>query len=174
MALNKSGVRVTGQIGPHNFDDDYPTHDAQWGLDGMRSCADEAEMLAIKRKRRKKGMLVAIPKLDEQNQPILNVNGYQQFRVYQLVHNPTSAGTTSEHWEEFQTSGGGDKHYTHTQSMPSQEWVVAHNLDKKVAVMVEDQNVPGVVCMPAVEYIDSNTVKIHIGNFAIAGYAYCN
>ena len=174
MALNKDGVRVTGQIGPHDFEDDYPTHDAQWGLDGMRSCEDLAEMFAIKRPRRKKGMLVAIPYLDDLQQPVLNQNGYATFKIYQLVNNPSSGPTTITDWEEFQATGGDDKHYTHTQPIPSQEWTVNHNLDKKVAVFVEDMNSPGHVFQTAIEYIDLNTVKIYIGRYPIGGFAYCN
>ena len=174
MALNKDGVRVTGTVGPHDFADDYATHDAIWGKDGLRSVADKAEMYAITRKRRRKGMLVSVPQLDENDDPVLNINGFQKFEIYQLVNNPSSGPTMADDWELFQTSGGGDKHYTHTQAIPSQEWTVAHNLDKKVAVLVEDVNEPGVVVLPAIEYIDVNTVKIHIGNYPLAGYAYCN
>ena len=174
MSKFKNTVAITGLLTPHDSDDDYAVTDPTWGIDGWRTCADEAEMFAIKKPRRRKGMIVAIPALDDNDQPILNQNGYQEFFVYQLVNNPSSGPTTIDDWQQLDFGSGDDKHYTHTQAIPSNEWIVTHNLNKKVAVVVEVTDYPGVFAIPGVEYINNNVVKIYVDQNPRMGYAYCN
>lgn len=66
---------------------------------------------------------------------------------------------------------GGDAHYTHTQSVPSSEWTVQHNLGKKSSVTVVDS--ADTVVFGEVEYIDLNNVTITF-NGAFSGKAYFN
>ena len=64
-----------------------------------------------------------------------------------------------------------DAHYTHTQSVPSSEWTVQHNLGKKTSVTVVDS--ADAIVFGDVNYIDSNNVTITF-NGAFSGKAYFN
>lgn len=67
--------------------------------------------------------------------------------------------------------GGGDKNYVHTQSDPSAEWTVSHNLGKRPAVVVVDSAED--VVYGEIRHIDDNTVRLtFVGAFA--GKAYFN
>jgi len=70
-------------------------------------------------------------------------------------------------------SGGAvsDAHYTHTQSVPSSQWTVQHNLGKKSSVTVVDS--ADAIVFGDVDYIDSNNVTITF-NGAFSGKAYFN
>lgn len=67
---------------------------------------------------------------------------------------------------------GGDLHYIHTQALPAQIWVIAHNLDKKPAIHVED--VSGNEMIPQIIHIDNNNAHAVFGNASYSGKAYCN
>ena len=54
------GINVSGKIVPYTTDDEYATHDEEYGLGGYRTVSTEAEMLAIPEARRKTGMLVNV------------------------------------------------------------------------------------------------------------------
>lgn len=64
-----------------------------------------------------------------------------------------------------------DAHYTHTQSVPSSEWSIQHNLGKRSSVTVVDST--DAVVFGDVNYIDSNNVTITF-NGAFSGKAYFN
>ena len=69
------------------------------------------------------------------------------------------------------TGGGGDAHYTHTQSTPEAVWTVTHNLGKKPSVVVVDS--ADTVVMGEIEYINLNSVRLtFVGAFS--GKAYFN
>lgn len=175
MSKLKNTVVVTGVITPGDTKDEFAVIDPKWGIDGMRSCADEAEMFAITKKRRRKGMLVSLPAFQEDGiTPEVNPNGYQTFIIYQLVNNPASGPTTIDDWEPWVAGGGDDKHYTHTQASPSVYWRFVHGLGKKCSVVVTTMNEPDVICIPAVRYIDENEVEVWVGKNPVMGYAYCN
>ena len=67
-------------------------------------------------------------------------------------------------------SGGGDKHYTHTQTNSSSTWVVNHNLGKHPAVQAV---VADTIFYPNVEHISNNQLKIYLSADG-SGKAYCN
>lgn len=57
-----------------------------------------------------------------------------------------------------------DKNYLHQQDVPSNEWIINHNLNKYPAISVIDSGNNEVV--GEVEYIDLNNLKINfIGSF---------
>lgn len=64
-----------------------------------------------------------------------------------------------------------DAHYTHTQSVPSSEWSIQHNLGKRSSITVVDST--DAVVFGDVNYIDSNNVTITF-NGAFSGKAYFN
>lgn len=64
-----------------------------------------------------------------------------------------------------------DAHYTHTQSVPSSEWSIQHNLGKRSSITVVDST--DSVVFGDVNYIDSNNVTITF-NGAFSGKAYFN
>jgi len=69
------------------------------------------------------------------------------------------------------TGGGGDAHYSHTQSTPESVWEVTHNLGKKPSVIVVDS--ADTVVMGGIEYVTLNTVRLtFVGAFS--GKAYFN
>jgi hypothetical protein len=69
------------------------------------------------------------------------------------------------------TGGGGDAHYTHTQSTPEAVWTVTHNLNKKPSVVVVDS--ADTVVMGEIEYLTTNSVRLtFVGAFS--GKAYFN
>lgn len=175
MSKIKGTVVVTGVITPGDNRDDFPVIDPKWGVDGMRSCNDMSEMYEIVPRRRRKGMLVAVPAFDNIGDPILNEDsGHREYFIWQLLNNPPTALTQESDWVLWQRGGGDDKHYTHTQSTPSMIWTVNHNLDKFPSIGVTVFNEPGVVAIPAVRHIDKNSCEVFVGNNPILGYAYCN
>jgi hypothetical protein len=64
-----------------------------------------------------------------------------------------------------------DAHYTHTQSVPSSEWTIQHNLGKRSSVTVVDST--DAVVFGDINYVDSNNVTITF-NGAFSGKAYFN
>ena len=68
-------------------------------------------------------------------------------------------------------SAGGDKTYTHSQTLPSTEWLVNHGLGKFPAVTVLDSAGSTMGC--AIEHIDLNNVRIAAA-YPIAGKAIFN
>jgi len=65
----------------------------------------------------------------------------------------------------------GDKNYIHTQSIPSAQWAVSHNLGKRPAVVVVDS--ADDVVHGEIRYTDDNTVTLtFVGAFS--GKAYFN
>lgn len=64
-----------------------------------------------------------------------------------------------------------DKKYTHNQIDASSEWIITHNLKKRVCVQVFDTDDRQVIGL--IEYVDDNTVKVKFNKDRI-GYAYCN
>lgn len=65
----------------------------------------------------------------------------------------------------------GDKHYTHTQAVPSDTWEVTHNLGKYPSVEVVDS--AGSVVVGDYKNIDTNTMLLTFSG-AFAGKAYFN
>ena len=65
----------------------------------------------------------------------------------------------------------GDKHYTHTQTIPSDTWEVTHNLGKYPSVEVVDS--AGSVVVGDYKNIDTNTMLLTFSG-AFAGKAYFN
>jgi len=53
-------VQITGPIAPTSSGDTYPTHDQQYGLDGLRNVSSLAERNAIDNNRRRTGMVVGV------------------------------------------------------------------------------------------------------------------
>lgn len=64
-----------------------------------------------------------------------------------------------------------DKFYVHTQNMPSNEWTISHNLDKKPSITVVDTG--GTIVEGRITYINLNQVKVKF-NGGFSGEAYCN
>jgi hypothetical protein len=64
-----------------------------------------------------------------------------------------------------------DKHYAHSQSVASNNWIVTHNLNKFPSVSVVDSGKN--VVEGEVNYIDSNNVSISFSG-AFSGKAYFN
>lgn len=65
----------------------------------------------------------------------------------------------------------GGATYTHTQSIPSAVWTVAHNLSRRPSVAVTDHL--GNLLAADVLYVDADIVQITHGAPYI-GYAHCN
>lgn len=66
---------------------------------------------------------------------------------------------------------GSDKHYTHTQAVPSDTWTITHNLNKRPSITVVDS--AGSEVVGDYDYVDDNTVVLTFtGGFA--GNAYLN
>ena len=82
----------------------------------------------------------------------------------------TSTGTEVK-WKTLSSLGGSDKHYTHAQTVVSDEWSVEHNLEKFPSVVCVLDN--GYEFVPHVEHVDTNTLTIYL-NGADRGKAYCN
>lgn len=67
---------------------------------------------------------------------------------------------------------GNDKHFTYTQAIPSDTWVINHNLNKKPSITVVDS--AGNVQIPdEAKVVDKNTVIVKF-IAAFAGEAYLN
>jgi len=91
-------VQLTGQVAPTALTDTYPTHDATYGLDGMRSVADHATRNLIPAARSRQGMFVVT-----QNDLL----------TWQL-NTATPTGTDAD-WTQFVSGGGASsiEPYTH-------------------------------------------------------------
>jgi len=61
--------------------------------------------------------------------------------------------------------------HTHDQGVPSDEWVITHNL--KFRPSVTTVNTAGEVCIGSVTYIDENSLKIEFSG-GFSGKAYLN
>lgn len=68
-------------------------------------------------------------------------------------------------------SGNGDKFFEFSQTVPSAQWQIAHQLDKYPSVTVVDS--AGSVVVGDIDYIDSNNIVITFQG-AFAGTAYLN
>lgn len=66
---------------------------------------------------------------------------------------------------------GGDKHFTFTQSTPSNTWTITHNLGKHPSITVVDS--ANNVVEGDYEYIDNNNVVLTFSG-AFSGKAYLN
>lgn len=64
-----------------------------------------------------------------------------------------------------------DKYFMYEQAVPSDVWIIAHNLNKKPSITVVDS--AETVIVGDYEYNDLNTVTLHF-NAAFAGKAYLN
>ena len=71
----------------------------------------------------------------------------------------------------FVKGGGGDKHFTFSQSVPSAVWNVTHNLGKNPSVSITDIN--GYEVYAEVDYINENELVIKFAD-ALKGSAYMN
>lgn len=67
--------------------------------------------------------------------------------------------------------GGGNLNYVHTQDIPSDTWVVNHNLNAKCAVQVVD--ISNNLIFANINWVDDNNVEIYFNSDEI-GYVYCN
>jgi len=65
----------------------------------------------------------------------------------------------------------GDKHYTHTQSTATDQWVITHNLNKHPAVAIVDDG--GNILITEVRYDSANQLTV-LFNSAESGKAYLN
>lgn len=80
--------------------------------------------------------------------------------VPQHVRNITQGDINN--WNSTQ---GSDKYYEHTQSVPSDHWVVVHNLGKKPSVTVTDS--AGRIVISSIQYINNSELHIlHSGAFS--------
>jgi uncharacterized repeat protein (TIGR03803 family) len=85
-------VQVTGFVGPTFSGDTYPTHDAQYGRDGLRNVPTITERNLIPYDRR----------------VVMMVVGTQDDGLYwKLDNNPSGDTTINSDWSIFQTGGGG-------------------------------------------------------------------
>lgn len=64
-----------------------------------------------------------------------------------------------------------DNNYVHTQNTPATVWNVAHNLGKKCAVQVTDND--GNEIVANIKWTDNNNVIITF-NSPTTGFVYCN
>lgn len=72
----------------------------------------------------------------------------------------------------LQGPGGlDDKHFVHNQTTPSDEWVIAHNLDKKPSVTVVDS--ADNQWQAEVEYVDQDNIIVRT-QAPFSGKAYLN
>ena len=65
----------------------------------------------------------------------------------------------------------GDKHFVYTQGVPSDTWLVTHNLNKYPSIEVVDS--AGTIVVGEYKYIDTNNVQLIFGG-AFSGKAYFN
>jgi len=105
MAVKKNTIHATGLITPGDERNTFPIFDPTYELGGFRQVENKAEMLAIPFLRRRKGMFVALPAMDEMDSPIVNENNYQVYELWYLVNNPITAGTTITDWQIFAPEG---------------------------------------------------------------------
>ena len=73
--------------------------------------------------------------------------------------------------EIFGLKGEGDKNYIHNQTLPSDVWVVSHNLGKKPSITVVDS--ADEVVFGEVQYNSDNQVTLTFAG-AFSGKAYFN
>ena len=78
---------------------------------------------------------------------------------------------TTTNIEKIYRESIDDKYFVYEQNIPSEEWNINHNLNKKPSVTVEDST--GRVVGVEVEYIDNNNLIIRV-NGAFSGKAYLN
>ena len=64
-----------------------------------------------------------------------------------------------------------DKNYVHTQIAASNNWIIAHNLNKYPAITIVDSG--GTVVIGEIEYINLNLAYVKF-NGVFSGKAYCN
>ena len=67
--------------------------------------------------------------------------------------------------------GGDDKHYKHTQTIPSSHWIVVHNLHKKPGVEVVDSNDSKI--WADWSHIDDDSLEVFFEQ-ELTGAVYCN
>lgn len=67
--------------------------------------------------------------------------------------------------------GGVDAHYRHSQGVPSDTWVIIHNLNKRPAITVTDS--AGTVVQGSIQY-DSLAQATATFSAPFSGYAECN
>lgn len=67
--------------------------------------------------------------------------------------------------------GGIDKHYVHIQSIPSEQWLIIHNLNKRPSVTVVDSS--GSTVEGEVEYLDAARLIVSFAA-GFSGTAYLN
>lgn len=94
---------------------------------------------------------------------VVNANGNNSVSITQ--QSPTSVTVSRV------AVGSGDKHYTHTQSSATDQWVITHNLNKHPAVAVVDSG--GNVVITEVRYDSANQLTV-LFNAAESGKAYLN
>jgi hypothetical protein len=66
---------------------------------------------------------------------------------------------------------GGDKNYVFTQAVLAAVWTVTHNLNKRVAVSIEDG--AGSVIYGTIKYVSNNQITVTFKGTA-TGKVYCN
>ena len=69
------------------------------------------------------------------------------------------------------TGGGGDAHFVYEQNMPSDTWVITHNLGKKPVAVVVDSTEN--VVIGEIQYNSKNTLTITFVD-PFSGKAYLN
>lgn len=73
--------------------------------------------------------------------------------------------------QDFLNAIGGDKKYTHLQIVPSEEWIIEHNLSKYPSVTIVDS--AGTVVIGDVEYISTMILRVTFTS-PFSGEAYLN
>lgn len=93
----------------------------------------------------------------------ISENGETTLEVDHLVVRDGKGGGGS-------SEGGSDKTFEHYQGYAAADWTIVHNLDKFPSISIV---IDGHVCFADIEYVDKNTVIVHLGS-AMSGYAYLN
>jgi len=62
--------------------------------------------------------------------------------------------------------------YVHSQSIPTQTWIIEHNMGKKPAIHIEDMS--GNELIPQIYHLNINTAHAIFGNGSYSGTAHCN
>lgn len=94
------------------------------------------------------------------------INSYVGYGGYFLMVNLTEDGVTVSP-VEVET----DKHYTHFQSIPANEWTVQHDLNKYPAVQVIDSS--GRIVTGEIQFVDLDSLVVRF-EFLFSGSVYCN
>ncbi|MFA7269833.1 MAG: hypothetical protein WC073_10855 [Sterolibacterium sp.] len=105
----------------------------------------------------------------KKNSVLVVKRGNQVLVIKETVSRVISAGVRL--MQNIYQGGGADKHYAHSQLIPSDTWLVAHNLGKHPSATVVDS--AGSVVIGDVSYIDSNNLQLNFSG-AFAGTAYLN